>query len=173
MDDLFDVLIESGGEQRRGVFEACPPTPVGSNALLSPPPSEISPFVRQDAACQQTPLPVTASVTTLPISTVLSRPPPQVQVAQLRSPSLGDRPGLPSQPLLGGTVTGSDSPAVTMEMDFNDSASSLNLHGASMESMDWLDLNLSAAGVSSLDMSAQAGVFTDFLDSHELQLNWD
>lgn len=62
-----------------------------------------------------------------------------------------------------------------MEMDFNESTlpSSLNLHTASTDNMDWLDLNLSAAGVSSLDMAAPVGVFSDFLDSHELQLNWD
>ncbi|TNM96885.1 hypothetical protein fugu_015041 [Takifugu bimaculatus] len=151
MDDLFDVLIESG---------------------------EISPFVRQDATSQETPLPVTASVTTLPINTVLSRPPPQVQVAQLPAASLRARPGLAdlsSPSLLGRTLACSDSPAVTMEMDFNDSTlpSSLNLNGAGMDNMDWLDLNLSAEGVSSLDISAPAGVFSDFLDSHDLQLNWD
>lgn len=139
---------------------------------------EISPFVRQDATCQETPLPVTASVTTLPINTVLSRPPPLVQVAQPPATSLSTRPGLAdlsSPSLLGGTLTRSDSPAVTMEMDFNESAlpSSIHLHGTGMDNMDWLDLNLSAEGVSSLDMSAPAAVFSDFLDSHELQLNWD
>lgn len=139
---------------------------------------EISPFVRQDATSQETPLPVTASVTTLPINTVLSRPPPQVQVAQLPAASLRARPGLAdlsSPSLLGRTLACSDSPAVAMEMDFNDSTlpSSLNLNGAGMDNMDWLDLNLSAEGVGSLDISAPAGVFSDFLDSHDLQLNWD
>uniref|UniRef100_H2TZH8 Myocardin related transcription factor Bb n=1 Tax=Takifugu rubripes TaxID=31033 RepID=H2TZH8_TAKRU len=119
MDDLFDVLIESGGE--------------GESA---------------------------------------------VQVAQLPAASLRARPGLAdlsSPSLLGRTLACSDSPAVTMEMDFNDSTlpSSLNLNGAGMDNMDWLDLNLSAEGVSSLDISAPAGVFSDFLDSHDLQLNWD
>ncbi|CDQ71895.1 unnamed protein product [Oncorhynchus mykiss] len=51
MDDLFDVLIESG---------------------------EISPFIRQDPSFPDKLLPVTASVTTLPFNTVLSRPPPQI-----------------------------------------------------------------------------------------------
>lgn len=139
---------------------------------------EISPFVRPDGTCQEAPLPVTASVTTLPINTVLSRPPPLVQVAQLPVASLGTTPGLAdlsSQSLLGGMLAGSASPVVTMEMDFNESPlpSSLNLHSAGMDNMDWLDLNLSAEGVSSLDMSAPVGVFTDFLDSQELQLNWD
>lgn len=135
---------------------------------------EISPFIRQDATCQERPLPVTASVTTLPINTVLSRPPPLVQVAQLPAASLGAGPALAelsSQSLL----ACSGSPVVTMEMDFNESPlpSSLNLHSAGMDNMDWLDLNLSAEGVSPLDMSAPVGVFSDLLDSQELQLNWD
>ncbi|KAJ8344979.1 hypothetical protein SKAU_G00291720 [Synaphobranchus kaupii] len=50
MDDLFDILIESG---------------------------EISPSLRQ---CLPS-TPVTASISTLPVSSALSRPPPQVQVA--------------------------------------------------------------------------------------------
>lgn len=139
---------------------------------------EIYPFIRQDATCQEAPHPVTASVTTLPINTVLSRPPPLVQVAQLPAAPLGANPGLAdlsSQSLLGGTLACSDSPVVTMEIDFNENPlpSSLNLHSASMDNMDWLDLNLSAEGVSSLDMAAPVGVFSDFLDSQELQLNWD
>ena len=43
---------------------------------------EISPFVQQDSANPlPKPLPVTASITTLPVNTVLCRPPPQIQVA--------------------------------------------------------------------------------------------
>ncbi|KAJ8363859.1 hypothetical protein SKAU_G00126900 [Synaphobranchus kaupii] len=60
MDDLFDILIESG---------------------------EIPPFIRQDTPSSAKMSPVTASITTLPVNTVLSRPPPQVQVAP--PPSLG------------------------------------------------------------------------------------
>ena len=70
------------------------------------------------------------------------------------------------------------SPVVSMEVDFNEgtSPSALNLHSANMDNMDWLDLTLSvpAEGVNALDMSAPVGVFSsDFLDSHELHLNWD
>ncbi|XP_066546254.1 myocardin-related transcription factor B isoform X2 [Amia ocellicauda] len=61
MDDLFAILIESG---------------------------EISPFIREDPPQSAKMMPVTASITTLPINTVLSRPPPQVQVAP--PPSLVD-----------------------------------------------------------------------------------
>ncbi|XP_068191959.1 myocardin-related transcription factor B isoform X2 [Antennarius striatus] len=170
MDDLFDVLIESG---------------------------EISPFIRQNPPSQDKPLPVTASVTTLPINTVLSRPPPVVQVAQLPPAQMNPSASLEVltsdtqlKSLLDGILNTHaepptlklieelQSPLVTMEVDTieNMPPSSMNLHSANIDSMDWLDLNLSvqAGGVSSLDMSTPAGVFSsDFLDSSELQLNWD
>nr|XP_046271978.1 myocardin-related transcription factor B isoform X2 [Scatophagus argus] len=170
MDDLFDVLIESG---------------------------EISPFVRHDPPCLDKPLPVTASVTTLPINTVLSRPPPVVQVAQLPSAPLATSTSLAaltSNTLLDGTLDGTlgahtepqtlklmeelRSPMVTMDVDFNENTppSSLNLHSTNMDNMDWLDLSfpVPAEGVNSLDMSAPVGVFSsDFLDSHELHLTWE
>ncbi|CAK6971207.1 myocardin-related transcription factor B isoform X2 [Scomber scombrus] len=170
MDDLFDVLIESG---------------------------EISPFIKQGDPSLDKPLPVTASVTTLPINTVLSRPPPLVQVAQLPAAPLDPSSSLAAltsdtqlETLLDGTL-GADtdtqtlklmeelhSPLVSMEVDFNENTqpSALNLHNTNMVNMDWLDLTLSvpADGVNTLDMSAPVGVFSsDFLDSHELHLNWD
>ncbi|XP_008302596.1 MKL/myocardin-like protein 2 isoform X2 [Stegastes partitus] len=171
MDDLFDVLIESG---------------------------EISPFIRHDPPSQDKPLPVTASVTTLPINTVLSRPPPLVQVAQLPAAPLTPSSGLDStltpdpqlETLMDGTLgthTGPQklklmeelhSAVVAMEVDFNENTppSALNLHNTNMDNMDWLDLTLSvpAEGVNPLDVSMPVGVFSsDFLDSHELHLNWD
>ncbi|KAG7265874.1 hypothetical protein CRUP_016137, partial [Coryphaenoides rupestris] len=54
MEDLFDVLIESG---------------------------EITPFIRQDHDCVDKPIPVTANVTTLAFNTAMSRPPAHTQVA--------------------------------------------------------------------------------------------
>ncbi|XP_029292652.1 myocardin-related transcription factor B isoform X2 [Cottoperca gobio] len=160
MDDLFDVLIESG---------------------------EISPFIRQDPPSLDKPLPVTASVTTLPINTVLSRPPPLIQVAQLPAEQLDPSASLALtsdtqlETLLGAHTEPQTlklleelhSPVVSMEVD---SPSALNLHSTNMDNMDWLDLTLSvpAEGVNPLDMSAPAGVFSsDFLDSHELHLNWE
>ncbi|TNN04100.1 hypothetical protein fugu_001129 [Takifugu bimaculatus] len=75
MDDLFDILIESG---------------------------EITPFVQQDPSLSLSKtLPVTANITTLPVNTVLSRPPPQIQVA----PSPNVHPVTdhrPSEPLFTG-----------------------------------------------------------------------
>ncbi|XP_029997990.1 myocardin-related transcription factor B isoform X2 [Sphaeramia orbicularis] len=156
MDDLFDVLIESG---------------------------EISPFIRQDPLSVDKPLPVTASVTTLPINTVLSRPPALVQVAQLPAAPL-DPPNTQLETLLH-TETQTlklmeelHSPLVTMEVDFDENTppSALNLHNTNMDSMDWLDLTLSVPteGVHAMDMSTPVGVFSsDFLDSHEMHLSWD
>ncbi|XP_074513523.1 myocardin-related transcription factor B isoform X2 [Sebastes fasciatus] len=168
MDDLFDVLIESG---------------------------EISPFIRQDPPSQDKPHPVTASVTTLPINTVLSRPPPVVHVAQPPAAQLDPSASLAAltsdaqletlldvslgtEPQALKLMEELHSPVVTMEVDFNEntSPSALNLHSTNMDNMDWLDLTLSvpAEGVNPLDMSAPVGVFSsDFLDSHELHLNWD
>ncbi|XP_014869165.1 PREDICTED: MKL/myocardin-like protein 2 [Poecilia mexicana] len=151
MDDLFDVLIESG---------------------------EISPLIRRDPPSLEKPLPVTASVTTLPINTVLTRPPPLVQVAQLPGAPLGST-GNNLEALLGDTeaqrlklMEELSSPLVEMEMNFSESLppTGVNLQSTSVDSMDWLDLTLSvpSEGINPLDMSVP-----DFLDSHELNLNWD
>ncbi|XP_054877521.1 myocardin-related transcription factor B [Poeciliopsis prolifica] len=151
MDDLFDVLIESG---------------------------EISPLIRQDPPSLEKPLPVTASVTTLPINTVLTRPPPLVQVAQLPGVLLSST-GKNLETLLGDTeaqrlklMEELSSPLVEMEMNFSENLppSGVNLQSTSVDSMDWLDLTLSvpSEGINPLNMSVP-----DFLDSHELSLNWD
>uniref|UniRef100_A0A3Q1HFX6 SAP domain-containing protein n=1 Tax=Anabas testudineus TaxID=64144 RepID=A0A3Q1HFX6_ANATE len=170
MDDLFDVLIESG---------------------------EIFPFLRQDPSNLDKPLPVTASVTTLPINTVLSRPPPVVQVAQLPAAPFNPSTSLAAltsdtqlSTLLGGTLDADTeaqslklmeelhSPLVSMEEDFNENTPppALTLNSTNMDNMDWLDLTLSAPGegVNPMDMSTPVGIFSsDFLDSHELHLNWE
>ncbi|XP_030592600.1 myocardin-related transcription factor B isoform X2 [Archocentrus centrarchus] len=155
MDDLFDVLLESG---------------------------EISPYITQDPPSLDKPLVVTASVTTLPINTALSRPPPLVQVAKPPACMTSD---CQLDTLLEGTLLPDTqpqklklmeelhSPGDTMEVDFNDSnpPSALN-----MDNMDWLDLTLSVPTEEGqpLDVSVPVSVFSsDFLDSNELHLNWD
>lgn len=50
--------------------------------------TEISPFIRQDPSFPDKLLPVTANITTLPFNTVLSRPPPQIQVGRPPGPTL-------------------------------------------------------------------------------------
>ncbi|XP_061761311.1 myocardin-related transcription factor B isoform X2 [Nerophis ophidion] len=129
MDDLFDVLIESG---------------------------EISPFIKQEPPSMDKRLPVTPSVTLLPVNTVLSRPPPLVQVAHMPPTTLAPDPRLDS--LLSAGV---EEPLKLIE----------ELH-SELHAMDWLDLTLCspAEGVDAAAVSAAPeGVFTaDFLTAHEL-----
>lgn len=154
--------------------------------------SEISPFIRQEPPGLDKPLPVTASVTTLPINTVLSRPPPLVQVAQLPGSTLNSSAtltGLTSntqlENLLDNTLDAKtqklklteelQSPMEELLIE-STPPSGPNLDNSNIDNMDWLDLTLSAPaeGVNPLDMSISVGVFSpDFLDSHELQMNWD
>ncbi|XP_030645844.1 myocardin-related transcription factor B [Chanos chanos] len=171
MDDLFDVLIESG---------------------------EISPLVKHDPLSLDKMLPVTASVTTLPINTVLSRPPPQVQVAQPPSQTQDHSHSLVAlatdnqlEALLEGTLSGDTetrtlrlmeelhsqlleqphSPMDTTELAFSDAPpSALHLQDTNLDNMEWLDLTMpGTAGI-----PPPGGVFSsDFLDSNDLPLHWD
>lgn len=211
MDDLFDVLIESGGEKytqpfvstvnlghHKGIMIWSCSRLVFCSCFV-----EISPFVKQDPPNLDRLLPVTANITTLPISTVLSRPPPQIQVAQLPAPPLNPPSSLVTlgtdnqlETLLVGTLVADTeprtlrlmeelhsqlnphSPMDTMELDFNDNTptSAFHLQNTNLDNMDWLDLTMPvpAEGVNSLGSSSPVGVFpSEFLDSHELQLNWD
>ncbi|XP_072299156.1 myocardin-related transcription factor B isoform X2 [Eucyclogobius newberryi] len=128
MDDLFDVLIETG---------------------------EILPFVKPEPRSLEQPLPVTASVTTLPVNTVLCRPPAVVHVAQLPVPS-AQPPALKQTEALHSALSG-----IHMEFDEHTADS----HIQNEDSMDWLDLT---------EMSAHVGIFSsDFLDSNEMHLNWE
>ncbi|CAN9508995.1 unnamed protein product [Ophioblennius macclurei] len=180
MDDLFDILIESG---------------------------EITPFIQQEPPVSLTKtLPVTANITTLPVNTVLSRPPPQIQVAppptlcSLINPS---QPSLSSlatdnqleaflETTLADTPPASDprtrglmeelqaqlmdqqpySPMDTSDLSFCDSSppSSLNmgLSDPALDNMEWLDLTMPPGPAS---MLMPLGIPTDFLDTHDL--HWD
>ncbi|XP_013883780.1 MKL/myocardin-like protein 2 [Austrofundulus limnaeus] len=183
MDDLFDILIESG---------------------------EITPFVQQEAppSLSKT-LPVTANITILPVNTALSRPPPHIQVAPPHThPAL--TPTLPGLSPLGtdsqleafleGTLAGTPhasdprtqglmeelqaqlagqqpySPMDTSELSFCDSSSpssSLNmgLSDPALDNMEWLDLTM-PPGPAGAPLTP-LGIPTDFLDTHDLQLHWD
>ncbi|XP_060799116.1 myocardin-related transcription factor B isoform X2 [Neoarius graeffei] len=160
MDDLFDVLIESG---------------------------EISPLL-QDVLSTDKLLPVTASVTTLPINTALSRPPPQVHVAHMPSlvalasdhqleallegtlpPNTEPRALRLMEELHSQLLEPPHSPMDTSELRFSTSSPpSLHLHDTNLDNMEWLELTTPGpAGI-----SAPAAIFSsDFLDSHDLQ--WD
>ncbi|XP_044033420.1 myocardin-related transcription factor B isoform X2 [Siniperca chuatsi] len=183
MDDLFDILIESG---------------------------EITPFIQQDPSVSLTKtVPVTANITTLPVSTALSRPPPQIQVAPppILSPLIGHSlPSLSSlatdnqleaflERTLADTSPVSDprtqglmeelqaqlmeqqpySPMDTSDLSFCDSSSppsSLNmgLSDPGLDNMEWLDLTMPPGPAGAL---TPLGIPTDFLDTHDLQLHWD
>ncbi|XP_077359104.1 myocardin-related transcription factor B [Festucalex cinctus] len=164
MDDLFDILIQSG---------------------------EITPFIQHEppVSLNKTHL-VTANITTLPVNTVLSRHPPPIQVAPPPTLSPAVDPSLSSlsslatdnqleaflERTLAETPAASDprtrglmeelqaqlmmdhqaySPMDTSDLSFCDSSSpppSLNmgLSDPTLDNMDW-----------------------DFLDTHDLQLHWD
>ncbi|XP_016324206.1 MKL/myocardin-like protein 1 isoform X3 [Sinocyclocheilus anshuiensis] len=165
MDDLFDVLIESG---------------------------EISPLSRQDPSLDKL-LPVTANITTLPINTVLSRPPPQIHVA--RTPNQTQAPpsslvALASDNQLEALLQDAEprtlrmmeelknqllewphSPMDTSDLTFTDTPpSALLLQDAGLDNMEWLDLTIPGpAGI----CSPTAVFSSDFLDSTDLQLHWD
>ncbi|XP_041829724.1 myocardin-related transcription factor B [Melanotaenia boesemani] len=183
MDDLFDILIESG---------------------------EITPFIQQDppASLSKT-LPVTVNITTLPINTALSRPPPQIQVGPPPTLSSAVNPSLLSltslatdnqleaflEGTLADTPSASDprtqglmeelqaqlmdqqpySPMDTSDLSFCDSSSppsSLNmgLSDPTLDNMEWLDLTMPPGSAGAL---TPLGIPTDFLDTHDLQLHWD
>uniref|UniRef100_UPI0037E9A1AF myocardin-related transcription factor B isoform X1 n=1 Tax=Semicossyphus pulcher TaxID=241346 RepID=UPI0037E9A1AF len=183
MDDLFDILIESG---------------------------EITPFIQHDPSVSLTKThPVTANITTLPVSTAISRPPPQIQVAPppTLSPIIGhNMPTLSSlatdnqlEAFLEGTLANSPSasdprtqglmlelqaqlmeqqpysPMDTSDLSFCDSSSppsSLNmgLSDPGLDNMEWLDLTMPPGPAGSL---TPLGIPTDFLDTHDLQLHWE
>ncbi|XP_059386761.1 myocardin-related transcription factor B isoform X3 [Carassius carassius] len=175
MDDLFDILIESG---------------------------EITPFSQQDPSVPKM-MPVTASITTLPINTALSRPPAQVQMAPPPALMLEPMPSLASldsdnqlEALLEGTLVGDgepeqrtlglleelqnqmleqpNSPMDTSELGFSDppapsSSLSFSLQDTGLDNMEWLDLTMPGpiGGLNPL------GITSEFLDTHDLQLHWD
>ncbi|XP_070707979.1 myocardin-related transcription factor B isoform X2 [Pempheris klunzingeri] len=182
MDDLFDILIESG---------------------------EITPFIQQDPVTFAKTIPVTANISTLPVSTALSRPPPQIQMAPPPTLSPAVSHGLPSlsslatdnqlEAFLEGTLAdtppASDprtqglmeelqaqlmdqqpySPMDTSDLSFCDSSSppsSLNmgLSDTGLDNMEWLDLTMPPGPAGAL---TPLGIPADFLDAHDLQLHWD
>lgn len=149
---------------------------------------ELSPLLRQDPLSLDKLLPVTASITTLPINTALSRPPPQVHVAHMPSlVALASDHQL--EAMLDGTLPPNTepralhlieelhsqllepppSPMDTNELTFSTSPpSSLHVHDTNLDNMEWLELTVPGPG----GISAPATIFSsDFLDSHDLK--WD
>ncbi|XP_032431026.1 myocardin-related transcription factor B isoform X3 [Xiphophorus hellerii] len=161
MDDLFDILVESG---------------------------EIPPFLHQDAAGALSKThPVTASITTLPVGSALSRSPPRVQLG----PPVLDPPGLDGQleafleRTLAETAPASDPrtrglmeelrsqladpfvPMDTTDLSFSDpagSALSLALFDPNLDGMEWLE---------GPAPPGPAGFPAEFLEPHDMQLHFD
>ncbi|KAG7507834.1 hypothetical protein JOB18_046175 [Solea senegalensis] len=182
MDDLFDILIQSG---------------------------EITPFIQQEppVSLSKT-LPVTASITTLPVNTALCRPPPQIHLAPPPSlspvvdPSLASLSSLATdnqledflERTLADTSPASDlrtrglmeelqaqlmeqhpySPMDTSDLSFCDSSSppsiNMGLSDPALDNMEWLDLTMPPGPAGAL---TPLGIPTDFLDTQDLQLHWD
>ncbi|XP_077481209.1 myocardin-related transcription factor B [Stigmatopora argus] len=174
MDDLFDILIQSG---------------------------EITPFTQHEPPMSVSKShPVTANISTLPVNTVLSRQPPQIQLApppvsldpgplgQLSPPDLSSLTSDnqleaflertladTADPRTRGLMEELQaqlmeqqpySPMDTSELSFCDSSSpppslSMALLEPALDNMEWLDL------------TAPPGIPADFLDAHDLQLHWD
>ncbi|XP_051958996.1 myocardin-related transcription factor B-like isoform X2 [Xyrauchen texanus] len=173
MDDLFDILIESG---------------------------EMTPFSEHDLSVPKM-MPVTASITTLPINTALYRQPAQVQMAPPPALMVEPMPSLASldsdnqlEALLEGTLVRDtepeqrtlglleelqnqildqpNSPMDTTELGFSDPPStslSFSLHDTGLDNMEWLDLTMPGpiGGLNPL------GIASEYLDTHDLQLHWD
>lgn len=141
---------------------------------------------------------MTASVTTLPVNTVLSRPPPQVQLAPAASMSLDSTPSLAMlasdnqlEALLNGTLSEDPephtlglvedlqcqlleqphSPMDTSELTFADAvpATSFDLQDANLDNMEWLDLTMPGPP----EGLTPLGISSDILDAHDLHLHWD
>ncbi|XP_041062036.1 myocardin-related transcription factor B isoform X1 [Carcharodon carcharias] len=191
MDDLFDILIESG---------------------------EISPIVKEEALPATKMRAVVANISSLPVNSALSRPPPRVQMAppplSLESTndlSVGSENQL--EAFLDGTLSsGANIPQMTVSQEGSDtlplmedlqndllntpnildqhhsamdtcdmhftaesSCLNLDLQDTNLDNMDWLDLTMpvSSTGLTPINSAAPSVFSTDFLDGHDLQLHWE
>ncbi|XP_073503804.1 myocardin-related transcription factor B isoform X2 [Phyllobates terribilis] len=184
MDDLFDILIKSG---------------------------EISPLIKEQPSPISKMRPVTANVTTMPVNTVVSRPPPQIHVAPPLSlePTSNLSISLESQleAFLDGTLpSGTNIPHLESHSDGRDTFSliddlnndlhsildhdptpmettdtpfiassclSLDLQDANLDNMEWLDITSSGSSLTPLSSTIPSMFSTDFLDTNDLQLQWE
>lgn len=168
------------------------------------PPPEITPFIQCDpAASLPKTLPVTANVSTLPVSTALCRQPPQIQVgppptlSPVVDPSLHSLSSLASDNQLEAFLerTLADSPASDPRTRGLMEELQAQLDQQPYSPMDTSDLSFcdSSSPPSSLNMGLDnmewldltmppgpggapltpLGIPADFLDPHDLQLHWD
>ncbi|NXR69847.1 MKL1 protein, partial [Rhadina sibilatrix] len=175
MDDLFDILIESGeisadfkdqsspGGEELPVVPACSPPPGSHHS------SELAVLVSLGQ-----PVPVgrledfLESSTGLPLLTAgHDGPEPLSLIDDLHSEMLSSSAILDHPP----------SPMDTSELHFAHEPSggiALDLAEANLDSMDWLELpGGSVMSLAPLSTVAPSLFSTDFLDGHDLQLHWD
>ncbi|XP_071407928.1 myocardin-related transcription factor A [Pithys albifrons albifrons] len=175
MDDLFDILIQSGEisadfkDQPSPAGKEPPVTP----ACSPPPSSHHSPELAVPVSLGQ-PVPVgrledfLESSTGLPLLTAgHDGPEPLSLIDDLHSEMLSSSAILDHPP----------SPMDTSELHFAHEPSggiTLDLAEANLDSMDWLELpGGPVMSLAPLSTAAPSLFSTDFLDGHDLQLHWD
>ncbi|XP_067998615.1 myocardin-related transcription factor A isoform X2 [Melanerpes formicivorus] len=175
MDDLFDILIESGEisadfkDQSSPAGKEPPVAPV-----CSPPPSSHPSSELAVPASLGQPVPVgrledfLESSTGLPLLTAGHEgPEPLSLIDDLHSEMLSSSAILDHPP----------SPMDTSELHFAHEPSggmALDLAEANLDSMDWLELpGGPVMSLAPLSTAAPSLFSTDFLDGHDLQLHWD
>ncbi|NXJ28376.1 MKL1 protein, partial [Dicrurus megarhynchus] len=175
MDDLFDILIESGEisadfkDQSSPAGKEPPVAPACSPPASSHPSSELAVPVSLGQ-----PVPVgrledfLESSTGLPLLTAgHDGPEPLSLIDDLHSEMLSSSAILDHPP----------SPMDTSELHFAHEPSggiTLDLAEANLDSMDWLELpGGSVMSLAPLSTAAPSLFSTDFLDGHDLQLHWD
>ncbi|XP_069762331.1 myocardin-related transcription factor B isoform X3 [Narcine bancroftii] len=191
MDDLFDILIESG---------------------------EISPIIKEESLPATKMRAVVANISLLPVNAALSRPPPRVQMAPLplslestnnliigsenQLEAFLDGPLASSNNVSPMTVNQESSASLSLMedlqndllntssiLDQNHSVSdpcdihfsaensclNLDLPDTTLDNMDWLDLTIpgSMTGLTPVNSAVPSVFSTDFLDGHDFQLHWE
>ncbi|KAF1661620.1 MKL/myocardin-like protein 1, partial [Aptenodytes patagonicus] len=175
MDDLFDILIESGEISADFKDQSSPAgkEPPVAPACSSPPSSHHSSELAVPVSLGQ-PVPVgrledfLESSTGLPLLTAgHDGPEPLSLIDDLHSEMLSSSAILDHPP----------SPMDTSELHFAHEPSggiALDLAEANLDSMDWLELpGGSVMSLAPLSTAAPSLFSTDFLDGHDLQLHWD
>ncbi|XP_064368137.1 myocardin-related transcription factor A isoform X1 [Dromaius novaehollandiae] len=175
MDDLFDILIESGEISADFKDQSSPSgkEPPAAPAASSPPSSHHSSELAVPVSLGQ-PVPVgrledfLESSTGLPLLTAgHDGPEPLSLIDDLHSEMLSSSAILDHPP----------SPMDTSELHFAHEPAggiALDLAEANLDSMDWLELpGGPVMSLAPLSTAAPSLFSTDFLDGHDLQLHWD
>ncbi|NXN49397.1 MKL1 protein, partial [Rynchops niger] len=175
MDDLFDILIESGEISADFKDQSSPAgkEPAVAPACSPPPSSHQSSELAVPVSLGQ-PVPVgrledfLESSTGLPLLTAgHDGPEPLSLIDDLHSEMLSSSAILDHPP----------SPMDTSELHFAHEPSggiALDLAEANLDSMDWLELpGGPVMSLAPLSTAAPSLFSTDFLDGHDLQLHWD